>query len=307
MNKNKVIVSRVLAVITMIIWSITFVSTKILLDFFSPTDLLLVRVIIALAFSEIISPKIQPFMGWKTELFCVLTALSGVGLYQLAENYALSFTSASQVSVIVSTAPLLTILVAVILKKIKAPSFNYILGFLLAIGGISIICFQSGFGHTSVKGLSLAFLAALCWAIYSFAFGKVVSLGVEDRTITKRMFFYSILFLIPFSLTDGNAIDYSSFLNWKVIVNMLFLAVVAQATAFLLWNKALKGLGAIEANIYIYLVPSITALFSVLILGEPFTMFSFVGTVLVLVGLCFSDSSIVERIKKKWLAKSGIK
>ena len=44
MNKNNVIVSRVLAVITMIIWSITFVSTKILLDFFSPTDLLLVRV-----------------------------------------------------------------------------------------------------------------------------------------------------------------------------------------------------------------------------------------------------------------------
>jgi EamA-like transporter family. len=306
-EKNNRVVSRLIAVVTIIIWSITFVSTKILLRYFSPVDLLLIRVVLALLFSEIISFGIHPFMGWKTELWCLVTGFSGVGVYQLAENYALAFADASQVSVIVSIAPLLTVIIATFMGRIKRPSLSFLIGFVIAITGISLVSFKDGVGESSIQGVLCALLSATCWAVYSFAFEKVSKLGVPDRTITKRMFFYSLLLLIPFSLADGVSIDFAAFKKAEVLLNLAFLAFIAQATAFLLWNRALKGLGPIEANIYIYLIPSITAIFSLFILSEPFTAASVFGTVLVLTGLCFSDSSISARIHKILMGKTALK
>ncbi len=306
MDKGSAVKTRVFAIITMIIWSITFVSSKVLLSYFSPTDLLLLRLVLAFLCSMLMSPSFHPFMGVKTEAWCALTAFSGVGIYQIAENYALFYSPAGQVSVIVSTAPMLTVLVGVLIGKVKRPNINFHIGFIIAILGISLICFQKGVGKASFLGLGFAFLAALCWAIYSFSFEHLAKEGIEDREITKRMFFYSVLLLIPLSIVDGNSISWENLKSVEVLGNLFFLAFVAQALAFLLWNKALRGLGAVEANIYIYLVPAITAIFGYFILKEPFTVYSFIGTFLVLLGLCLSDDKIIEKIYKKRLPKIDI-
>lgn len=298
MRTNSV-TSRLFAFITIAIWSATFVSSKVLLSYFSPTDLHLIRLVIALLFSELLFFRITPFSGWRAELILIFTALTGSGLYQIAENYALLYSEAANVSLIVSTAPMLTIIISRLLKKVRKIGINFIIGFILAISGIALISFKDGFGKSSILGFSLAFFSALCWALYTFGFELCVKCGVDDRTIVKRMFFYSILFVLPFSILDGKAIDFSRFMDIKVILNLIFLSLIAQSLAFLLWGKAIKALGGVEANVYIYLVPAMTQIFSIFFLGEKLTGLSFAGIVLVLVGLSFSDHTIVARFIKK--------
>ena len=58
---------------------------------------------------------------------------------------------------------------------------------------------------------------------------------------------------------------------------------------FVTWNFAVKALGAVKTNVYIYMIPVITVITSVLILHETLTAFSLLGIVLTLLGLILSE------------------
>ena len=71
--------------------------------------------------------------------------------------------------------------------------------------------------------------------------------------------------------------------------NILYLGIGASALCFVTWNYAVKVLGAVRTSIYIYIVPVITVVTSVLILKENITVISAVGTVLTIIGLFISE------------------
>lgn len=79
------------------------------------------------------------------------------------------------------------------------------------------------------------------------------------------------------------------FLNPVYLGNLIFLGLGASALCFVTWNMAVKILGAVKTSIYIYLVPIITIVTSALILREPVTLMSGVGTALALLGLFLSE------------------
>ena len=79
------------------------------------------------------------------------------------------------------------------------------------------------------------------------------------------------------------------------LLNIIFLGFGASALCFVSWNFAVKILGAVKTSIYIYMVPVITVVTSVLILHEEITVLSVVGTLLTLVGLFLSESKISLR------------
>ena len=58
---------------------------------------------------------------------------------------------------------------------------------------------------------------------------------------------------------------------------------------FVTWNFAVKELGAVKTSVYIYMVPVITVVTSVLILHERLTLLAGTGTILTLIGLFLSE------------------
>ena len=62
-------------------------------------------------------------------------------------------------------------------------------------------------------------------------------------------------------------------------------------SCFVTWNFAVKALGAVKTSVYIYMVPVITVVTSVLVLKEPVTWVSLVGTVMAVAGLFLSEYS----------------
>ena len=71
--------------------------------------------------------------------------------------------------------------------------------------------------------------------------------------------------------------------------NLLYLGFGASALCFVTWNWAVRILGAVKTTVYIYLVPVVTVVSSVIILHETITPLAIVGTALTLTGLIVSQ------------------
>ena len=91
-------------------------------------------------------------------------------------------------------------------------------------------------------------------------------------------------------MLSGFQPDLSHLKDPVILFNFVFLGFGASALCFVTWNLAVKLLGVVRSSIYIYLNPVITLVASVLILDEPFTLMTALGTFLTLAGLFVSSS-----------------
>ena len=284
------------ALLTIIIWGTTFISTKILLVDFQPIEILFFRFVMGLLALMLVYPHRMKGTTRRQELTFAAAGLSGVCLYYLLENIALTYTMASNVGVIISVAPFFTaILSHIFLKQEEKFRANFFIGFLIAMIGIVLISFNGTAMELNPAGDLLALLAAFVWACYSILTRKISGYGYNTILTTRRIFFYGILFMIPALFLFDFKLDLTRFTNPVYLLNILFLGLGASALCFVTWNFAVKLLGAVKTSVYIYLTPVITIAASVLILHEPFTVLTGAGTVLALAGLLLSESKIFSR------------
>ena len=138
---NKGFVYFMVLVVTAI-WSVTFVSTKELLAVLSPTEILVYRYVIAYAAFCLISPSPIVPKNLKDEGIFALCGVLGVSLYFLLENFALYYSTASNVSLIVSTAPMLTGIVAHFFTDDEKMTRGFLWGCLLILVGVFAAQFE---------------------------------------------------------------------------------------------------------------------------------------------------------------------
>ena len=77
------------------------------------------------------------------------------------------------------------------------------------------------------------------------------------------------------------------------------LGLGASALCFVTWNYAVGVLGAIKTSVYIYIVPVITVVTSVIVLKEEITWIAAIGIGLTLIGLFLSESKLKFRKRGK--------
>ncbi|QHQ63751.1 EamA family transporter [Anaerocolumna sedimenticola] len=296
---NSNLAGHITAIFTVIIWGTTFISTKVLLNTFTPVEILFIRFTIGYLVLFLLSPHRVKMKDNKHELLFIGAGLSGVTLYFLLENIALTYTFASNVGIVVSIAPIFTAVLAHMFldgEKLK-PSF--FAGFLIAMAGIFLISYN---GSTELKlnplGDILAILAAFVWGFYSIFSKKISSLGYPTITATRKIFFYGLLFMLPSLFYFNVDITWNQFLKPINLLNILYLGFGASALCFVTWNLAAKLLGAVKASVYIYIVPVITVIVSFLILHEKITVVSAFGILLTLLGLIFSESKSKIKIEQ---------
>ena len=288
--ENNTAKGHLAALLTVIIWGTTFISTKVLLADFQPIEILFFRFLMGLLALVIIYPRRLKQTGFRREIVFIAAGLCGVCLYYLLENIALTYTMASNVGVIISVAPFFTaILSHLFLKREEKLRANFFIGFFAAMFGIGLISFNGASLQLNPIGDLLALLAAFLWACYSILTRKISDYGYNTILTTRRIFFYGLLFMIPALFLFDFKLDMSRFVNPVYLLNILFLGLGASALCFVTWNFAVKVLGAVKTSIYIYLVPVITVAASVLIIHEPFTWITGTGTVLTLAGLFISE------------------
>lgn len=290
MPSSKTAAGHLAAILTVFIWGTTFISTKLLLVDFAPIEILFFRFAIGYLALLAMQPHLIRPRSLREELLFAGAGISGVTLYFLCENIALTYTLASNVGIIVSVAPFLTAVLAHFFLKGEPLRPAFFAGFLIAIAGIALISLNGSFElNLNPMGDILALLACVCWAAYSVFMRKIGTLGHPNIAVTRRVFFYGLLLMLPVMPLTGFRWELGRLLNPTNAFNLLFLGLGASALCFVTWNWCVNILGAVKTSNYIYLVPIVAVLFSALILREQITVTALIGMLLTLAGLYFSE------------------
>lgn len=278
------------ALFTVIIWGTTFVSTKVLLGYgLAPPEILLYRFLLAYVSIWFFCPRRLFARSWRDELLFVCAGVCGGSLYFVTENTALGITLASNVSLILCTAPILTAFITFLFNRKERLTRRLIYGSLQALVGVALVVFNGSFIlKLSPLGDVLTILAALSWAFYGLILKRLDS-GYPVLFITRKVFIYGIITLLPYFIFQPIKTNPHDLLQPVVMFNLIFLGLIASMLCYILWNTAVKELGAVRTANYIYIMPLITLLTSWIIINEQITYIAIIGSVLIISGVYIAE------------------
>ncbi|WP_279171888.1 DMT family transporter [Prevotella nigrescens] len=294
MNNNEIsnsvkpsgLLAHIVALMVVMIWGGTFVNTRVLIDRgLLPEEIYVLRTLLGYICIWFISPKKLFCDTLKDELVVLLLGIFGSSLYFLTENYALKLTVANDVSFIVCTTPLVTVILALLLLKSVKASLPLAIGSVLALLGVALVIFNGHFVlHLDPLGDLLALAAATSWAIYSLVMKNFAS-HYSPFLITRKVFFYGLITILPVFAVHPWTLPFAQLFTPEIGFNLFYLGVVASFVCFAAWAWVITRLGALRASNYIYFNPVTTVIASALVLNERMTPIAYAGSALILVGV----------------------
>jgi drug/metabolite transporter (DMT)-like permease len=285
MPKTKsLLLGHLFTFVTIVIWSVAFVSNKALLAYISPIENMILRFTLAYLLLLILYPKWRLPHALKDELFFLLLGFLGIFIYFLLENFALKYTQATNVGLYMGAIPIFTALFAHFLTHDEALTPNLIFGFVIAMAGMGMILLEGVGFELRLRGDLLALAAAVTFALYSVLL-KLAPKGYHYIEITRKSFFYGLVLMGMYRILEGGGIDISALTITTVWGNILFLGILSSGIAFLLWHQGIEHIGSISASNYIYLVPLLTAITGIIALDEKLTRQMIIGGILIQAGL----------------------
>lgn len=287
MVRQSKLIGHLQCIACVIIWGSATVSSRIALNVLSPEELLLFRFLIGYITLWIILPKHLKLNSLKEELLCVLCGLCGVTLYFYFQNIALLYTAASNVSIINALSPMFTVILGFTITKMK-PGKYFLIGFFISMLGITLVIFNGKITFEgSLKGNGLALLASIVWGSYSVFVKQLEKYPII--IVTRKIFFYGLLTMIPIVLYAGVDVSVQELLIPEVYLNVFYMGCIASATGFIIWNRSVKILGSVKTSLYSYVIPIATVVFCIIFLHEMLTLQGAIGGIIALAGLLISQ------------------
>ncbi len=286
MDKKKLI-GHLLAAFSILVWGSTFISSKILLQAFTPIQIIVLRCLIAYIVLWLLHPKWEKIV-WKQEVGVFLMSLFSCTIYFLAENNALRFTQAANVSILVAFSPILTAILAHFFTKGEKLHRNIWFGFAIAFFGVILVVFNGAFVlQLNPVGDLLSLTAALCWAVYAVLLKKYGD-GYSNITLNRKLMFYGLLTALPIMLTEGKPLQWDALGQGVMLLNVLFLGILGSGICYVTWTIANKRLGIVATSNYIYFNPFVTLVAAGFFLKESVTLVGIIGAVLIIGGVVLS-------------------
>lgn len=278
-NKTNVFV-LIYAFITILLWASAFVFTKVALVSFTPEALGSVRYLFAssllLIFAvikKISLPKIKDIPMF------FLSGLAGFALYVYAFNEGSVSVSASTASILTSTAPIITAILAGILYKEK---INKICWLTLAMEFLGIIIIALDDGIFSInKGIKWILIAALCIALYNIIQRRLLKNYTPLESTTYSIFAGTILLTV--FLKDGLMQLFKA--PVLQIINIIYLGFFPGAIAYLLWVIAIsKAEKVTTVTNFMFITPLLSTIMGLIVIREVPSFITIIGGCIIIGG-----------------------
>lgn len=276
---------HLIALATICVWGSTFIFSKTLLDVFKPVQIMLLRFFVAYAVLWCMYPKTEKTTA-RDNLGIFFMSLFADTVYFMCENNALRYTLASNVSILVASAPIWTAVLAHFFIKGNKLRKNTVYGSLIALVGVALVVFN---GTVVLKfnpfGDMLSMAAAICWALYSVMITHYVH-RFSSFFLMRRMTFFAILTTLPLAFFMGELnMPLYEFADPHKLFCIAFLGIFGSGISYVTWNIATRRLGIVKVNTYIYVNPFVTLVTGALFLHEPITLMSVIGALLIICGV----------------------
>jgi len=286
-------------VFAMVFWAFSFVWVKEVYVAYGPLTTVFFRLIIATLMMLIygwVSKNLLKIDRKDYSTFLLLAFFEPF-LYFMGESFGLKYVSSTMGAIIIATIPLFSPIAASRFHGEKLSLRNFI-GIILSFIGVGIVVFDDSLNFiASPLGIALEFLAVFSAIAYTVVL-KNLSHKYNATTIITYQNFIGIFFFLPFWLIFESKTLMTTSFNLPAFIAILKLAIFASCLAFILYAFSLKNLGINNANIFINIIPVLTAVFAWYILDEPLTFRKMVGIAVVITGL------FIAQIKmKKFIAR----
>ena len=278
---------HLLSILCVIAWGTSFLVSKGLMEKITPVQLMMLRFVIAWLAIWAIYPKW--YFNWREEGQFIVLSLVGNTFYYLAENTALRLTLASNVSILVSAAPIASALMLRVFERDERLTRHQIAGIGIAFLGVLFVVFNGVFVlKLNPLGDLLSLAAAFCWALYGFLAKRVMD-RYDTFLSTRKLMFYGMITTAPLLLLEGGDLKGIRLMGFRDICGLFYLGLICSAVCYMMWNEAIADIGAMTANLYVYAVPVVTMIASAAFLSEAITWGGAVGVVLVVGGMLLSN------------------
>lgn len=269
------------AAVTIIFWSLAYVLTRVLVQYFSVYSLGFLRYFIASCALAIIAlftkmrfPRIID-LGWF-----FLSGTTGFFFYIIAFNKGSVYVSASTSSLAIATVPVITALFSCIIYHEKIKRYQWI-AIIIEFSGVMMLTLINGDFMVN-KGLLWLFFAAMSLSAYNLLQRKLLkdysALQVSTFSIFTGTFMLTIF--LPGSVKEAtNAMPIH-------ILYIAILGVFPSAIAYLTWSVAFsKTKITSTVSNYMFITPFLTTLLGFLISHEIPDLPTVIGGAVILTGL----------------------
>jgi len=283
--------------LSVVFWAFAFPLITVGLEELNPENLAILRLFIAslIFFFYYILKKPHFSKLHKPDIpWLFLLGFVGISVYHLGLNYGEQYVSAGTASLIIATIPLFVVILASIFLKEKITLIKAV-GIIISLIGVIIISLWGTPGITVeityISAAAAVLLASIVGALYTIA-GKKFMKRYDPLSLTTYAFLFGNLGLLVFV----RPLFFEQVMNLSigVWISILFLACFPTVLAYTFWYAALAVRPASELSVYLYFIPVISTLISVLFFGESITLFYLLGGFFVIFGLY-----VVNKKKKK--------
>ncbi|MFJ3390489.1 DMT family transporter [Lysinibacillus sp. NPDC086135] len=282
--------------ITIIIWASAFPGIRVALMAYSPEHLSLLRLLIG-SFVLIIIAVIRkiPLPKLKDIPIILLLGFLGFTVYQVALNYGEQTISAGVASLLVSTTPILTALLAVFFYREKLGLWGWV-GSLVGFCGVAFISVGgSTESFTFNTGIVIILVASLSESIY-FVFRHRYLEKYGAIPFTMYAIWSGTIFMLLFSPGLSEAIMDAP-LNATLVI--LYLGIFPTIIPYFTLAYVTSRTGAAEATSTLYLTTVFAFLIAWIWLGEVPHFSAITGGLITLIGV------FIANIKKEDIRKEN--
>lgn len=217
----------------------------------------------------------------------IIASLLVIGLNQVLIIVGMSLTSPVDASVVCSLTPIFTLIFGAILMGI-AFTWSKALGVTIGLAGALIFVFTGQadaetYVSNPVLGDVACLMAQVFGALYLVCFTKLIS-KYSLITLMKWMFLISGIAVLPFSLPDMLAVDWSQVILMEYI-DLIFIILFGTCLAYMLIPVAQRRVEPTIIAMYNYLQPVVAVVFSVIAGLATFSITNAIATAMVFVGV----------------------
>lgn len=273
-------------VAVVLIWGANFSVTKIALQEIPPLAFAGARFVIASALlwavlRAVEGPQRLPRGSLRRLIWL---GIIGNSFYQLCFLLGLTYTTAANASLIISTTPAMVAAVGALLG-IERLRRSGAAGIALALGGVGLILAARGLQLTGagLRGDLLLLGCAVSWTIYTLGVRSLGG-GLSPLTITTWTTITGTPGLVLIGLPQALSTDWGG-LSRGAWGGLAYSAVLGVVLAYLLWNNSVRVAGPNKTAIFGCAIPLVATLLAWPVLGEAPTWAQAAGAALIVTGV----------------------
>jgi len=266
---------------TVVLWALNFTVTKYVLEHgFQPLAYSTVRYGIAtVIFTWFTFGVERSFHVRRRDLWLLVAAAAlGIWLNQISYVYALEYSSAATIALILGATPIFTALIAFAIG-LERLHRRFWIAATVSFAGVALIALgKSGGVSGSLKGDALGIATAATWAAYTVAIAPLMRSYSPYRISALVLAIgWGAVALTGISQTAHQSFD----LGTLVWVCLAYAVIGPLVLTNILWFKAVSRVGPSRATLVANLQPFIAAVFALVLLSESITPLQIAGGLLI--------------------------